>query len=213
MICSDHLAHERSKAKFDVEAMKIVWAGSPHEFLVSDRMAHLVASDPRFRRENRAVLSRKELFTKALRKAAHSWKRINELGLSDEEASWLWFYVDELTFAYIHWGMFVPAIKGSGTEEQQNKWLPLATTMRIIGSYAQTELGHGSNVQGIETTATFDPTTDEFIIHSPTLTSSKLVVWRIGEDCNSRCCLCPGYYSRRPRSWSQWLHCPNSKFG
>ncbi|KAM1521698.1 hypothetical protein ACFX13_012074 [Malus domestica] len=170
---ADHLAHERSKAKFDVEAMKIVWAGSSHEFRVSDRMAHLVASDPSFRRENRAVLSRKELFTKALRKAAHAWKRINELGLSDEEASWLWFYVDELTFAYIHWGMFVPAIKGSGTEEQQNKWLPLATTMRIIGTYAQTELGHGSNVRGIETTATFDPTTDEFIIHSPTLTSSK----------------------------------------
>lgn len=45
--------------------------------------------------------------------------------------------------------------------------------MQIIGCYAQTELGHGSNVQGLETTATFDPQTDEFIIHSPTLTSSK----------------------------------------
>ncbi|CAH9117963.1 unnamed protein product [Cuscuta epithymum] len=69
--------------------------------------------------------------------------------------------------------MFVPAIKGSGTEEQQKKWLPLAYKMQIIGCYAQTELGHGSNVQGLETTATFDPQTDEFIIHSPTLTSSK----------------------------------------
>jgi hypothetical protein len=46
--------------------------------------------------------------------------------------------------------------------------------MQIIGCYAQTELGHGSNVQGLETTATFDPKTDEFIIHSPTLTSSKV---------------------------------------
>lgn len=70
--------------------------------------------------------------------------------------------------------MFVPAIKGQGTEEQQHKWLPLAYKFQIIGCYAQTELGHGSNVQGLETTATFDPKTDEFVIHSPTLTSSKV---------------------------------------
>lgn len=70
--------------------------------------------------------------------------------------------------------MFVPALKGQGTDEQQSKWLPLAYKMQIIGCYAQTELGHGSNVQGLETTATFDPQTDEFVIHSPTLTSSKV---------------------------------------
>ncbi|KAH0972023.1 hypothetical protein GBA52_024179 [Prunus armeniaca] len=170
---SDHLAHERSKALFDVEKMKIVWAGSLYAFQVSNQIARLVAGDPAFRKENRAVLSRKELFKNTLRKAAHAWKRITELGLSEEEASWLRFYVDELSYAYVHWGMFVPAIKGSGTEEQQNKWLPLATNMQIIGTYAQTELGHGSNVRGLETTANFDPKTDEFIIHSPTLTSSK----------------------------------------
>ena len=32
---------------------------------------------------------------------------------------------------------------------------------------------HGSNVAGLETTATFDPASDEFIIHSPSLTSMK----------------------------------------
>lgn len=70
--------------------------------------------------------------------------------------------------------MFIPAIKGQGTDEQQQKWIPLAYKLQIIGCYAQTELGHGSNVQGLETTATFDPKTDEFVIHSPTLTSSKV---------------------------------------
>ena len=68
----------------------------------------------------------------------------------------------------------MPAIKGQGTEEQKQKWLPLANKMQKIGCYAQTELGHGSNVQGLETTATFDPQTDQFILHSPTQTSSKV---------------------------------------
>ncbi|GAV77995.1 ACOX domain-containing protein/Acyl-CoA_dh_M domain-containing protein [Cephalotus follicularis] len=169
----DHLADERSKAQFDVEEMKIVWAGSRHAFQVSDRIARLVASDPAFQKDHRARLGRKELFKNTLRKAAYAWKRINELRLTEEEASRLRFFVDEPAFTDLHWGMFVPAIKGQGTEEQQQKWLPLAHKMQIIGCYAQTELGHGSNVQGLETTATFDPQTDEFIIHSPTLTSSK----------------------------------------
>lgn len=169
----DKLADERNKAKFDVNEMKIVWAGSRHAFELSDRIAKLVAKDPVFRKDNRTMLSRKDLFKNTLRKAAYAWKRIVELHLSEEEASLLRFYVDQPAFTDLHWGMFVPAIKGQGTDEQQKKWLPLAYKMQIIGCYAQTELGHGSNVQGLETTATFDPRTDEFVIHSPTLTSSK----------------------------------------
>jgi hypothetical protein len=51
LICSemegvDHLASERSRAQFDVEEMKIVWAGSRHALEVSDRISRLVASDP-----------------------------------------------------------------------------------------------------------------------------------------------------------------------
>lgn len=42
----DYLADERKKAQFDVDAMKIVWAGGQREFEISDRMARLVASDP-----------------------------------------------------------------------------------------------------------------------------------------------------------------------
>lgn len=42
-----------------------------------------------------------------------------------------------------------------------------------MGCYAQTELGHGSDVSRLETTATLDKVTDEFIINSPTITSTK----------------------------------------
>jgi hypothetical protein len=42
----DHLAGERATAQFDVEHMKVAWAGSRHAVDVADRMARLVASDP-----------------------------------------------------------------------------------------------------------------------------------------------------------------------
>lgn len=57
------------------------------------------------------------------------------------------------------------------------KYGHLIATRAIFGCYLQTELGHGTNVSRLETTATFIPETQEFEIHSPTLTSSK---WWIG---------------------------------
>jgi acyl-CoA oxidase len=47
----------------------------------------------------------------------------------------------------------------------------------MIGCFAMTELAHGSNVAGLETTATFDEETDEFVIHTPHLGATK---WWIG---------------------------------
>mmetsp|Transcript_75116 Transcript_75116/g.195752 ORF Transcript_75116/g.195752 Transcript_75116/m.195752 type:complete len:699 (-) Transcript_75116:219-2315(-) len=73
----------------------------------------------------------------------------------------------------IHFSMFLTFLKTNASKEQQDKWLPLAQEGRYFGAYAQTELGHGSNVRGLETLATFDKETDEFVIHSPTLTSLK----------------------------------------
>ncbi|KAF1351516.1 acyl-CoA oxidase [Lizonia empirigonia] len=74
--------------------------------------------------------------------------------------------------------LFELAIERNGTEEQRARWLLLARSGRILGTYCQTELGHGSFVRGIETTATFDQSTDEFIVHSPTVSSAKF--WPAG---------------------------------
>lgn len=73
----------------------------------------------------------------------------------------------------LHISMFSQSIKHLGSEEQHKKWLEPSSVLNIIGCYAQTELGHGSNVAGLETTATLDKTTDEFIIHTPSIKATK----------------------------------------
>lgn len=65
-----------------------------------------------------------------------------------------------------------------GSDEQREKWIPLLDKYRCIGAYAQTELGHGSDVQNLQTEATYDPKSDELIINNKTVSSYK---WWPGE--------------------------------
>ena len=77
--------------------------------------------------------------------------------------------------------MVRPIIAVLCTESQKKKWLPLFDTAFVFGAYAQTELGHGSDVQSLETEALFDENTREFIINSPNVSSYK---WWPGELSN-----------------------------
>jgi hypothetical protein len=80
--------------------------------------------------------------------------------------------VEKLTFT-LHDQAFKVSIDLWGTDEQVTYWNKLINENAIFGTYAQTELGHGTYLKGLETTATYDKQTQEFIIDSPTLTSIK----------------------------------------
>ena len=69
--------------------------------------------------------------------------------------------------------MFLPSLISHASPQQQAKWIPLAQNLNIIGTYAQTELGHGTFVRGLQTTATYDEDSQEFIVHTPTQTATK----------------------------------------
>ncbi|XP_053611144.1 probable peroxisomal acyl-coenzyme A oxidase 1 [Plodia interpunctella] len=93
-------------------------------------------------------------------------------------------FFKEISPFLLHVGMFMPTIMGQCTPEQMAHWLPLAVDMKIIGTYAQTELGHGTFIRGLETTATYDPATEEFVLHSPTLSSYKWWAGGLGKTVN-----------------------------
>ena len=69
--------------------------------------------------------------------------------------------------------MFRLSVENFGNAEQIATWLPKIKNLDILGAYAQTEIGHGSNVAGLLTTATLDKSTDEFIINTPCLEATK----------------------------------------
>lgn len=67
----------------------------------------------------------------------------------------------------VQWGLFGSAIYQLGTEKHHDAWLRDVIELELPGAFAMTETGHGSDVASIGTTATYDPETEEFVIHTP----------------------------------------------
>lgn len=83
----------------------------------------------------------------------------------------------------VHSGLYIDTLQNLGTKKHM-EILNRAYSLKDYGCFALTELGHGSNVAGLETTATFDPLTREFILNSPTRTSAKWWIGALGKTAN-----------------------------
>ncbi|KAK9843434.1 hypothetical protein WJX81_002331 [Elliptochloris bilobata] len=75
--------------------------------------------------------------------------------------------------AGVHFTLCGGTIAKLGTEKHHLAFLPRLDTLDLPGCFGMTELGHGSNVMGIETTAEYDEAAGEFVINTPTNTASK----------------------------------------
>ncbi|KAJ7589575.1 peroxisomal oxidase [Mycena floridula] len=141
------------------------------------RLVSLLSSDPVFDKKQRPFMTRTELFNRGLRMT----NRILELqalhGWSNNETNFAFHLAGEPIPIYLHNTAFAPVLALQGGEYLTKKYGALISSHGILGCYLQTELGHGTNVGALETTATYLPKTREFEIHSPTVTSSK---WWIG---------------------------------
>ncbi|MFI9403012.1 acyl-CoA dehydrogenase [Nocardia sp. NPDC052316] len=74
--------------------------------------------------------------------------------------------------AGVQWGLFGGAVENLGTERHR-EYIKRLISLDLLGCFAMTESGHGSDVAHLETTATYDPDTQEFVIHSPTPSARK----------------------------------------
>jgi acyl-CoA oxidase len=72
-----------------------------------------------------------------------------------------------LVKAGVQWGLFGGAVQVLGTSRHHDAYLKQIMDGALLGCFAMTETGHGSDVQNLRTTATYDPATREFEIHTP----------------------------------------------
>lgn len=86
----------------------------------------------------------------------------------------------------VHFTLCGGTIVKLGTEKHHDAYLDKMDTLELPGCFGMTELGHGSNVMGIETTATYDPTTGMFVINTPTNDASKF--WIGGAGSTAKIC-------------------------
>uniref|UniRef100_M4C1G3 Acyl-coenzyme A oxidase n=1 Tax=Hyaloperonospora arabidopsidis (strain Emoy2) TaxID=559515 RepID=M4C1G3_HYAAE len=179
------LLKERANGDIDPNVLTNILRGGK---VANDRRKHLIqtiASHPVLSDRDMMFRNHTERYEFGLKKAFYYVKLLQEGNYSDEEdQKILYKALGEPLGVDVHRAMFIPTLENQGDESQRAKWLPLAKQYKILGAYAQTELGHGSNVQGIETVATFDKATQEFILDSPTLTSRKWWPGGLGKTAN-----------------------------
>lgn len=73
----------------------------------------------------------------------------------------------------VQFGLFGGSIQKLGTLYHHDKYLTNAGEAKLLGCFAMTETGHGSNVRGIKTTATYNKETDSIVIHTPGKNDNK----------------------------------------
>lgn len=72
----------------------------------------------------------------------------------------------------VQWGLFGGAVENLGTERHRD-FIKRLISLDLLGCFAMTESGHGSDVANVETTATYDPATQEFVVNTPTPSARK----------------------------------------
>ena len=73
----------------------------------------------------------------------------------------------------VQFGLFGGAIDGLGTETHHRKYIEPLMNGQLLGCFAMTETGHGSDVKKLETTASYNPDDDSITVHSPSESATK----------------------------------------
>ncbi|KAM8930329.1 peroxisomal acyl-coenzyme A oxidase 2 [Pelodytes ibericus] len=178
------LAMERETPSFNVEKLVNVLDGSAEETQLRRSVVLTVIKDPVLSRENLYFKTRQERYEGAIRNTFHLKKKMAALGWASDGPEYPHIYRalgGELALN-IH-GVFLKSLMALGSDEQISTWVPLANNYNIIGTYAQTELGHGTYLRGLETEATFDIKTQEFEINTPQITATKWWPGDLGKTC------------------------------
>ncbi|KAF4500091.1 acyl- oxidase [Fusarium agapanthi] len=180
---SELLAQERANSDINVDQLS-TFLFTKEVLERNDKILKILQADPVFDKEQNYSRGRTDRLEAALARAKalrrlsvkHNWNEEEHHAAND--------LISEPTPYGLHATMFLKTLEEQGTPAQHKLFLERARKYEIIGCYAQTELGHGSNVRGLETTATWNHEDKTFTIHSPHLTASKWWIGSLGKAAN-----------------------------
>ena len=166
---------EREKASFPLHLLTYFLEGDQEKTEKRKELEKIFYEDEEFNSSEDPVdyMTYDEIYEEALVKASKMYWTALNMDDPREMLAVAEAFHHEATPLLLHFIMFLPALMGHATEEQLDRWLPDAIELKIIGTYAQTELGHGTFIRGLETKATYDASRQEFVLESPSLRSIK----------------------------------------
>ncbi|RIV40055.1 acyl-CoA dehydrogenase family protein [Micromonospora radicis] len=82
----------------------------------------------------------------------------------------------------VQWGLFGGAVVALGTRRHHDAYLRDIISGKLLGCFAMTETGHGSDVQQLRTTCTYDPRTQTFDLHTPHQAARKDYIGNAARD-------------------------------
>ncbi|KAL8820727.1 MAG: hypothetical protein Q9223_001115 [Gallowayella weberi] len=180
---SELLQQERNQSNLPVEKLSN-FLFTKEVLACQERILQILTSDNVFDKSQNYFDGRVERFKSALARQ----KRLQQLSVkykwSRDEYQMASELISEPGPYGLHVSMFLVTLRDQGTPEQHKLFLEKAERYEYVGCYAQTELGHGSNVRGLETTATWNPNDKTFTIHSPHLTAAKWWIGSLGRTAN-----------------------------
>lgn len=177
------IAKERACSEINVPELSQHLLG--HEFLErQQRVLSFLENDKIFSKTSQMNLSRPDRYKLGLARGKRLRQLVEKHSWSEDDYELAKYLVDDSSPYTLHTTMFLNCLMEQTSDAQREYWMPRHNRWEITGAYAQTEMGHGSNVKGIELEAKWDPETKEFILHSPSLTSSKWWPGSLGRTAN-----------------------------
>jgi len=197
--CIDHVLPELPKAEAnsslnarDIEQISILINHDNHEN--RKKIQDLIQSNPAFLPYfNQPLDDQREAALRRLK--AFCQARI--ISVKDFERNPMNIYMAHETFATVdgsfatkmtvQFNLFGGTVYRLGSEEHRAYFADKIDSGEIVGCFGLSELGYGNNAIEMETEATYDSDTDEFIVHSPTVLSQKY--WITNGACHAHYCV------------------------
>ncbi|KAF9812787.1 hypothetical protein IEO21_05990 [Rhodonia placenta] len=171
----------RMQTSVQVARVRDYLYGGSEGWKLHEKLVKVISSDAIFDKSQRPFMTRKERYERAIKMTNRLYELQDIHSWSNDETAVALNIIDEELPMHLHFATFEPVFMDQCGPELRHKYGDLIMNRGIQGCYLQTELGHGTNVGSLETTAIYLPETKEFEIHSPTLTSSKWWVGSLGK--------------------------------